>query len=153
MLLFLKWTLRWIAIANLAGLLLIVLWQVISRHLLADPSTGSEELARILLMWLGMLGGACAAGEKAHMAIDFLSQSLAAGAKNRLRRILALFTALFALFFLLGGLRMIQIVTRLDQTTPVLGIPVGLVYLAAPLSALFVLVFAYFEFIGESSET
>ena len=39
-------------------LLTVLTWQVVSRYVLQDPSTVTEELSRLLLMWLGTLGTA-----------------------------------------------------------------------------------------------
>lgn len=143
---FLKNTLKWLAVSNMVALLLIVCWQVLSRYAVGDPSTISEELARILLMWLGMLGAAYTAGIKGHMAIDLISAKAPGYFQTFLRRLIIVLTALFAVIFFMGGVRMILIVTRLEQTTPVMGIPVGIVYIAAPLSAAFIFCFALFEY-------
>ena len=53
-------------------LVLDVLWQVISRYLLKSPSSFTDELARFLLIWVGILGAAYATGKKMHLAIDVL---------------------------------------------------------------------------------
>ena len=47
-----------------------VLWQVFTRFVLRDPSSFTEELARYLLIWVGLLGASYAAGKKMHLAID-----------------------------------------------------------------------------------
>jgi TRAP-type C4-dicarboxylate transport system permease small subunit len=39
-----------------------VLWQVFSRYVLADPSSFTDELVRYLMVWIGLLGAAYAAG-------------------------------------------------------------------------------------------
>ena len=38
------------------ALVLSVSWQVASRYLLQAPSSWTEELARFLLVWIGLLG-------------------------------------------------------------------------------------------------
>jgi len=133
--------LKWTVIAVMAALLLIVCWQVVSRYLLASPSTVSEELARILLMWLGMFGAAYTAGEKGHIAIDLISERFSPEGRRHLQRWIAGIGAVFALALFAGGARMIYDVWDLRQVTPVLGWPQSLVYLPLPLSAVFLLVF------------
>ena len=40
-----------------------VLWQVFSRYILANPSSFTDELARYLMIWVGVLGAAYVAGK------------------------------------------------------------------------------------------
>ncbi|MDP7572961.1 MAG: TRAP transporter small permease subunit, partial [Myxococcota bacterium] len=49
-----------------------VLWQVLSRYVLGSPSSFTDELARYLLVWVGLLGSAYAAGQRLHVAVDLL---------------------------------------------------------------------------------
>ena len=138
-----------INIVIMLGLLLIVCWQVISRYLLNAPSTVSEEVARILLMWLGMLGAAYTASEKGHMAIDLLSQKISPANQLNLNRFISLLCALFTLVLTIGGVNVMNNAFILGQTTPVLGLPMGLIYSALPIGSLFMCYFFYRFFISE----
>ena len=51
-----------------------VLWQVFSRYLLANPSSFTDELARYLMIWVGVLGAAYVAGKGNHVAITYFSE-------------------------------------------------------------------------------
>jgi TRAP-type C4-dicarboxylate transport system permease small subunit len=51
-----------------------VLWQVFSRYFTDNPSSFTDELARYLMMWLGILGAAYVGGRNEHVAIDFFCQ-------------------------------------------------------------------------------
>ena len=42
-----------------------VLWQVFSRYLLTNPSSFTDELARYLMIWIGVLGAAYLSGREA----------------------------------------------------------------------------------------
>lgn len=55
-----------------AILVVCVVWQVISRYVLGAPSIVTDELARFLFMWVGLIGAAYATGLKRHLAIDLL---------------------------------------------------------------------------------
>ena len=44
--------------------------------LLRNPSSFTEEIARYLLVWVGILGGAYAVGKRIHLAIDLLPTKL-----------------------------------------------------------------------------
>ncbi|MEX2603130.1 MAG: TRAP transporter small permease subunit, partial [Gracilimonas sp.] len=83
----------------LAGLMAIMLisvsWQVISRYLLGDASSFTDELARYLLIWVGLLGAAYASGQRLHLAIDILPSKLKGKKKYRL----AIFINILIIFF------------------------------------------------------
>jgi TRAP-type C4-dicarboxylate transport system permease small subunit len=120
-----------------------VSWQVASRFVLGSPSSFTDELARYLLVWIGLLGAAYAAGEKRHIAVDLLPASLDA----RVGSGLALFThaavMLFALSVMLGGgARLVWLSFALGQTTAALGVPLGVVYTVVPLAGLLVAFYA-----------
>ena len=62
--------------ALLAAIVLAVSWQAVSRYLLADPSGWTEELARFLLIWIGLFGGAFAYHRRLHLGLDLLPEYL-----------------------------------------------------------------------------
>ena len=68
--------LAWIVIVVMAVLVIDVLWQVFTRFILRDPSSFTEELARYLMIWVGLLGAAYAAGKRMHLAVDLLPTKL-----------------------------------------------------------------------------
>ena len=47
-----------------------VLWQVFSRYFLGAPSSFTDELARYLMIWIGILGAAYVSGRNKHVAIE-----------------------------------------------------------------------------------
>ena len=117
-----------------------VLWQVISRYLLKSPSPFTDELARYLLIWVGLLGAAFASGKKLHVAIDLTSSRLSASGKRKLRNAINITVILFVIGGLLvGGGNLIYITFILGQTSPALQIPLATVYLVLPLSGLFII--------------
>lgn len=63
--------LKWTSIVLFAALVVIVVWQVVSRTL-GSASTWSEEAARYTFVWLGFFASALVFSEKGHIAVDFL---------------------------------------------------------------------------------
>ena len=57
-------------------LVLDVLWGVFTRYALSEQAKWSEELARFMLVWISLLGGAVAFGEKAHLGVDYFVAKL-----------------------------------------------------------------------------
>jgi TRAP-type C4-dicarboxylate transport system permease small subunit len=130
------------------GVLVIdVLWGVLSRALaswgvLDSQSSWTEELARYLMIWVGLLGACLAFEKKAHLGVDyFVGKFHPAG-----RKILALGALSIVLFFaigvlVVGGWELVSRTLALKQVAPALGIPKGLVYLAVPISGVFTAIF------------
>ncbi len=123
-----------------------VLWQVFTRFALRNPSSFTEELARYLLIWVGLLGAAYASGKKMHLAISVLLE----GVKGRMRHVgeLAIQILIFGFALLVmtwGGLRLVMITLALNQMSAALRIPLGYVYLVLPLSGLLILFYALVE--------
>ncbi len=112
-----------------------VLWQVFTRFALANASSFTEELARYLLMWMGMFGGAYAVGRGRHLAIDLLPRRLEGRSLAYWRAAVAVVILGFAAIVLVaGGMRLVVITLQLGQRSAALGIPLGYVYLVLPLS-------------------
>ncbi|MCE8019484.1 TRAP transporter small permease [Halomonas sp. MCCC 1A11036] len=126
----------------LAVIVASVTWQVVSRYLLGTPSTSTSEIARLLFMWLALLGGAYTFGQARHLAIDLLPQTLKGVSRRFLNTIILLTIASFAYFVMVrGGWAMVSRTLMSGQITPSLRMPMGYVYGAIPASG--VLVIAY----------
>jgi TRAP-type C4-dicarboxylate transport system permease small subunit len=50
----------WGAVAAVAALVLIAGWQAAARYVLDQPPSWTEEMARFLMVWAGLLGASCA---------------------------------------------------------------------------------------------
>ena len=68
---FLDKSLDFVTAAVMGILVIDVTWQVITRFILKDPSSWSEELATYLMIWVGLLGAAVALNRGAHLGIDY----------------------------------------------------------------------------------
>lgn len=129
--------LGWFLVVVMGVSVVNVLWQVFTRFVLSNPSSYTEELARYLLIWIGLIGAAYAVGRRLHLAIDLLPSRLTGPSAMLLAIIIECLVAAFALAVLVGGgVRLVQLTLSLGQTSPALGIPMGVVYLALPLSGL-----------------
>lgn len=131
--------LGWALGALMAAAVLNVLWQVFTRYVLHSPSAYTDELARYFLIWIGLLGGAYAAGRRLHLAIDLLPLRL----RGRRRALLGLaidglIGAFAVVVMVFGGLRLVSLTLMLEQTSAALQIPLGYVYLALPTGGLLI---------------
>lgn len=91
-----------ITVPLMAILLLVLTWQIGTRWLLDDPSLWSEELARVLFMYMSLIGCALAIKTGSHVKITFFSDKL----PNKIRFSLALalelavLVSIFAIIYL-----------------------------------------------------
>ncbi len=117
-----------------------VIWQVFSRYVLGTPSSFTDELARFLMIWVGVLGAAYVAGRDGHVSIDVLARRGSDKNQKRLKQIVRIAIVLFCLLaMVVGGLRLVYITYLLDQYSPALGLPLALVYLVIPISGLLII--------------
>lgn len=125
--------------ALMAIMTIDVLWGVFTRYALGQQASWSEELARFLLIWIGILGAAYASGQNMHLAIDLLSDKLNAKKKINLQRLIIFLILLFAVGVLVvGGFRLLYVTQVLGQISPALQIPMAVVYAVIPLSGILV---------------
>ena len=129
--------LRWVLVLLMGVAVLNVLWQVFTRFVVAAPSGFTEELARYLLIWIGILGSGYAAGSRSHLALELLPERLEGNAQHRLRIVIEACVLTFALVVMVGGgARLVYIMLLSGQTSSALNILIGYVYAAVPLSGL-----------------
>ena len=144
-------------IDSVLGILLIVLmivlvidvvWQVLARYVAQAPTSFTDELARYLLIWVGLFGAAYALGKKRHLAIDLLITRLKGKSRINLNRLINILILGFAVFVMvIGGSRLVWITLTLKQISAALGVPLGVVYLAIPLSGALMIFYAVIDII------
>ena len=127
-----------------------VLWQVFSRYFLGAPSSFTDELARYLMIWIGILGAAYVSGRNKHVAIDVLPSRLSAKTQKKLRLIVRILIILFCLLALvIGGFRLVYVTYVLDQFSPALQVPLALVYMVIPISGLLIIYYKIFDILNQ----
>lgn len=135
-----------ILVVILAVLVIDVLWQVISRYLLQSPSSFTDELARFLLIWVGILGAAYATGKRMHLAIDVLINKFNPDNRRIVDISINICVSLFALLVMvIGGINLIYILLKLGNISPAISIPIGYVYSVIPLSGLLIIYYSLYE--------
>ncbi len=136
-------TLEFVVMVCVGLLVLDVLWQVFTRRVLNNPSKWTEELAVILLVWVALLGAAVALGRGAHLGIDYFASKLSYKKRVFTEIISFVLIALFAIYVMVyGGFDLVRSTLELGQITPALGLKMGYVYLAVPVSGLFMLLYS-----------
>lgn len=150
---FLDKILKILVASCMALMVVVVSWQVFSRYAMGDPSPWTEEVARMLLIWVGLLGAVFAYSEKSHLGLDLLPQRVGPVGKRRLSLFSDFACGAFALTVLVvGGAMLVQLTWELKQTTAVLGVPMAWVYIVLPLSGILIVYYSIVSFIGNLKE-
>ncbi|WP_026933058.1 TRAP transporter small permease [Christiangramia echinicola] len=135
-------TLGTILVFLMTIMVVAVLWQVFSRYVMQSPSSITEELARYLLIWIGILGAAYAAGQQEHLAINLLEEKLEKKNKRKLRIIINVLIIFFGITVLIiGGGNLVYVNYELGQSSAALEIPLYIVYLVVPFSGILVIIY------------
>lgn len=129
--------------AAVAALVAVVVWGVFSRYLLGHQSAWTEELARALLVWVGLLGASLGFGVRAHLGVDALTARLAPDA----RRLAAVFVHAAVLWFagsilIGGGVQLVRETLRLQQQMIAIPLSKAWVYVVIPVSGVFTALFS-----------
>ena len=136
--------LRFILIILMAVIVLDVTWQVITRFILKNPSSFTEELAGFLLIWIGILGASYALHTRSHLGIDILTYKLKGAKKQTVEVVVYTIVLLFALFVMVvGGMRLVNLTFDLNQVSAAMGIPIGYVYLVLPVSGILMMFYSF----------
>jgi len=146
MLKFKRWMttgLDFVLIVAVALLVLDVVWGVFSRYVMGEQTPWTEELARFLLVWVSLLGGAVAFGIKGHLGVDFFVGKFHPDTQKIMAVVVHLIVLFFAgSIFLYGGSRIVADALAMEQMTPALGFKMGYVYLALPIAGIFMVLYA-----------
>jgi TRAP-type C4-dicarboxylate transport system permease small subunit len=129
-------------IVAVAALVLDVLWGVCSRFVLRDPSGWTVEVATMLLIWVSLLGAAVAFSRNEHLGVDYLVKKLDPDAGHLLAIVSQLVVIYFAAAVMVyGGYVLVHETLQAGQVSPALGVKIGYVYLAVPVSGVFIILF------------
>lgn len=96
----------------LAGILLVTAARVVARYVLGEAMPWSEELTRLLFVWLVLIGAA----RCAHLQVDIVSHALAPRARRRLEIAVAVISVGLLGLLMWKGLGLIEL-TAYDRYT------------------------------------
>jgi len=130
---------RWAVIAILAAMAVMVFANVALRFLTDHSIVWVEEVSRYLMIWLTFLGAGLVLRYGGHIGIDTLQNAFPRHAAAVRVTIYALLLVFFAAMLWLGSR---YAILTWGQTTPVMQIPIGAVYLAMPIGFALLIVHA-----------
>lgn len=114
------------------AMVILTCWQVLTRYVLKNPSTWSEELVGYLFAWMSLLGASIVTCERGHMNIPIIVERFGETAQKGLNCFGEVVAFLFsAVILVFGG---VQITTlAMGQMTSSLGVSIGIFYIVLPL--------------------
>jgi len=133
---------RWIVIAMMAVMVLLVFMNVVSRYIFNHSIIWAEEVSQYLMVWVAFLGAGLALRQGRHVAVEMLQDRLPPTARRMTRHLVALLLIVFMGILTVLGFQFAHFAW--DQETPVLNIPLGIPYLAVPIGALLLVIHLFF---------
>ena len=132
----LRWIDRRLEEVILAGTLsyitLCMILQVFMRHVVGESLSWSEESIRFVFIWMIFMGFGIGVRENRHISILVVRNAV----PDRWKTLLCLTSNLaflgYSCFMVYYGFQVVASFNEMGQTSPALGIPMALVYLAAP---------------------
>ena len=140
-------------------MVLAVCWQVITRLILKNPSTLTEEILRYLLVWTTMVGGAYAYGRRKHLSINILTKKLPRNGQKILDIVIQAVIILFSVIvMIMGGMRLVS--TTSNQISAALRLPMPYVYASVVVGGVLIIFYSLLfivedikEMVAEQDET
>ncbi len=136
-----------VSAALMAILSIIVCWQVFARYVLQKSPIWVEEFSVTAIMWVGLLGAASAVWTGDHMRLKFVTNLLPRKFGIVLEIFIDAAIGCFAAFLFKQGLVLTEAMWTSQMST--IPLPIGLTYLVLPISAGFMILFAFFRIIDK----
>ena len=142
-----------VLVVLMVALVTSVSWQVISRYIFSAPSSWTEEVARFLLIWIGVLGAAYAFRTGVHLGLDVLPKKLSGASAQALKLFTLATVIVFAVAVLvIGGGGLVALTWDLRQYSAVLGLPIALVYSVIPVAGALICIYAIAAALTDANE-
>lgn len=130
------------ALAGISFLAMVILtcWQVLTRYVLQNPSSWSEELVSYLFAWMALMGASLITSERGHMNIPVVVERMPEGAKLGFSIFAEIVAFIFsAVILLYGGVQITSL--AMGQMTSSLGVAIGVFYVVLPVCGVLNMIF------------
>lgn len=149
---FLDKVLNVLAGVSFIAMVLLTCWQVLTRYVLGNPSSWSEELVGYLFAWMSLFGASLVVGERGHMNIPLLVERV----NPKSQKILTIFAEVIACIFSIvilvyGGVQITSL--AMGQMTSSLGVPIGVFYVVLPVSGVLNVIYTILNIVGIANGT
>lgn len=121
-----------ILVVLLGSMSIIIGIQVFMRYVMQASLSWSEEIARYLFIWLAYIGISYGVKLNKHIKVEAFIMLLPKSAKKYATLLSDLIFLMFSIIIIFKGIETSSRILKIGQFSPALGIPMGLIYLAAP---------------------
>ncbi|MFZ4453252.1 TRAP transporter small permease [Salibacterium aidingense] len=129
---------RIVLVSLFSTVTLLAVLQIFSRFF-GFPMSWPNEAMRFLFIWFVMLGSGYALREKKHIVVDFIGGALSVNTMKVIDLIMHVIILAFVLVLIIYGFQVVEVTSL--QTSSVLRISMGYVFLSIPVGGL--LMFLY----------
>lgn len=134
------------------AMVILTCWQVITRYILQNPSSWSEEMVSYLFAWMALLGSSIVVGERGHMNIPIVVERMGKKGRKCFAILAEVIACLFAgVILVYGGMQITDL--AMGQMTSSLGLPIGVFYIVLPLSGVINIVYTILNIIDIATDS
>jgi TRAP-type transport system small permease protein len=127
------------ALTMLAVMVIMILVQVFSRQLFSYTPSWSEELSKVLFVWVSFLGIAYGFKEKLHIGLGLFMNMMPKAIQHTVDYIAKILVIGFGIFMVIYGYQFMMLMGM--STMPGSGLPSSVLYAAIPVAGFFVLLY------------
>lgn len=125
---------EWLLIGGFFSLIILVFFQFLSRYVFDYSLSWAQELSRYLLIWLAWISVSFTIREKKHIRVETLKELLPPKGQIVVEIIVLFLWSIFAIFLAVIGMQFVLSIESSGQGSPMMGIPMWLVYVILPLA-------------------
>ncbi len=124
--------------ALMAAMCVLVFVGVVFRYVLLEPISWTEEVGRFCLVWVSFIGTYLAHRRSQHIGVTVLVDGLTPARQKYVRIVVSALLAVFMMMLMVQGTAYTTAFAR--YYSPILELPLGIVYAALPVAATLMLI-------------
>ena len=128
-------------------MIVVTVIQIVARVILHLASVWTEELARVLMIWITFIGGTGMLIKGEHLAVDFLSSMYTPSMKKIARVFYGAIYVFFSCFMIFSGYRLVTNPIVMRSIMPAMRISRNFQYAIMPVSMIFMAMFSIYELV------
>ncbi|MCT1903604.1 TRAP transporter small permease [Oceanobacillus sojae] len=132
---------KYIAVFLMGVIIITVTLQIIAREIVYFPVSWTQEVAKYSFIWMSLIGAALGIRNLSHVSIDVAVSKLPASLQKIVQYFIEASIILFMIILLVQSIRFSLSAT--GQTSPIMGLPMGTVYVALIVFSVLSIVFAF----------
>ncbi|MDR1059407.1 MAG: TRAP transporter small permease [Treponema sp.] len=141
----------WIAVLFFTIIFFVAMAQIVMRWIFRNPIVWSEELIRLMYVWICYIGWTMASRNRTHICITAFISRLPPSGQKVMQTFNCVLVILFSVFMVWFGIKMTEVGGRGMAVT--LPINFALVYVSAPIANFIILLYQILDIVNIWKET